>query len=87
MWPQELIAWLRGTAEESSACACEVHDAVPQGGEAAEAGRLRREQQLKQRAQASAIFAPAARVCGPGRAGAADTELVLAVRRILRHAA
>lgn len=87
VWPQELIAWLRGTADEPSACACEVHDAVPPGSEAAEAGRRRRARQLEQRAQLSAIVAPASRARGPERRGAADTELLLAVRRILRSAA
>jgi phosphoglycolate phosphatase len=52
LWPQELLAWLRGADQNAVACACDPSGADPQ----IDTGRLRRERQLQTRQTQSAAL-------------------------------
>jgi phosphoglycolate phosphatase len=87
LWPQELVAWLRGS-DDATACACSTvpsPNAAATSGQVIEAGRLRRERQLKLRQTNSVAPIGTSWAPMPSRQSALNapsSELLQAIRRI-----
>jgi phosphoglycolate phosphatase len=90
LWPQELLAWLRGADQNAVACACDPSGADPQ----IETGRLRRERQLQTRQTQSAALTSTGTGTSASTSTSADpicrhtpdvtqSELLQALRRIV----